>query len=162
MWLAAPIGAGDKRKWGSSGSWGNRYEWYYALPADHGGYLVTDTSLLSIGPSGQGNYYIELEEGVYNVALWFSTDSPNKDGVREWRVVGTNSVGPATFGDNNRAQFHWVSGQSVATPVNGLHFLGERMLIQTTGPSDIRLQVRQTAGYELRDCSFFATITKVK
>ena len=159
MMLRAPGESVGSSDW-NNGSWKNMYNWEFQSFDDDGGFLTDDTNLLGIGPSGEGNFYIELDAGVYEINYWFTTVDPTAWGVREWRVQGSNSDGPATYGATQRAKCVFSNAGDLI-PEGGLQYLGSKLLIQLD-TDDVYFQCRQTSGRTMSGCSWFVTIHQVK
>lgn len=160
MMLQAPI-AGTTSRWGNGG-WIDLYEWDYASITDPNNLLTTDAGLLVDLGGSKVRKYITLEAGVYDINFWYNTTSQTVWGLREWRVQGSNSAGPATLGAAQHPKVAFLPGVSDIGAVQGVHSLGSKMLLQNAD-DEIYLQVSQTSKLNpMTGNTFFATICRVK
>jgi hypothetical protein len=162
MMLKAP-GTGTRTINSDATDWSDVYQWAYESFGDDGGFLTDDPTLLT-NDAGKANKFVTLDAGLYHVTLWYTTTNQNKWGTRQWKIAGTNSDGPATYGIQQEANLFWQTGidpeqQPVALP--GIQFLGSAMLIQFASGT-IKFQMRQDSGVTLSGLIVYAVITKVK
>lgn len=162
MMLKAP-GSGTST-WGSTTTaWIDVYQWDYESFTDDGGFLTDDPNLLT-NDGGKANKFVSLDAGLYHITLWYTCTNPTKWGSRQWKISGSNSDGPATYGIQQEANLFWQTGlppdENPAT-LPGIHFLGSAMLIQFADGT-IKFQVQQDSGFIMSGVVFYAVITKVK
>jgi hypothetical protein len=163
MHLRAPT-VGSVSTLDGSGTWRDAYEWEYVTYNDDGGFL-TDNAALLTNDGGDANKFITLDSGVYNVQVWWNTDTPLKYGVREWRIVPTtpaNADGPAIYGANNPASLYLNSSTCQLEGLQGIQHLGSKQLLVLQDAEPVKFQVRSTAGNIQTGLTYFATISKVK
>jgi len=149
--------------WRSSANFGDAWNWAPMTFSDDGGFLIDDTSLIT-SDGADGNKFIALDAGLYQISLYYSVANPNKFGTRSWRIQGTNSDGPATFGIQQQANLFWnpaLPDTENPGTLGGLHWLGTQTLIQFSDGT-IHFEINQDSKTTFTGLVLYAVIARIK
>jgi len=140
--------------------------WNWALNDLGQGTITDESTYLGNDGSESNKYFQALEQGIYEFSLWYVTSDGDERiaGTREWRLQGTNILGPATVGVAQRATVGFGQNSELV-PIDGAKFLGTRMFTVNGSTSDLHCEVRQNSGETIggrNSITFYAVLRRIK
>ena len=160
-WLME-LEAASRRPWGKATAeddFTTTFAWEFI--EDASGLTIQDDNLLDNISLERPNAYITLEQGLYEVSLWYNAPYTGGAGVREYKVVPyTASIsGAASYRAASPMPIQYIDG--VPYGINGTHHLGTRTLVVlTTGK--VYIAVRQDGSGEITDVKWYCSIVGIK